>query len=124
MDVTDLRQSAGENMSKWSAAHVTTGKWPSRVSVSGSSTVTVTVTNAANATNVHSTTTPIMTVIGTGSVGGTARHMLDGISAAFVIIPAESIYDDVEQSVGRAWKRDFEQIGRDFYRVIGAAYER
>jgi hypothetical protein len=111
-------------MSKWSTAHVTTGKWATRVGVGGSSTVTVTMTNADDTTKVCSTTMPATTVIGTGSVSGTARSILDGISSAFVIISAESVHDDVEQSIGRAWKRDFEHIGRDLYRVIGAAYER
>jgi hypothetical protein len=107
-------------MSKWSTAHVTAGQWPA----GWGGTVRVTVTNAADTTKVHWTNSPVTTVIGTGSVGGTVRHILDGISAAFVIMPAETSYESVEQSVGLAWKKDFEQIGGDFYRVIGAGYER
>jgi hypothetical protein len=111
-------------MGKWSTAHVTTGKWSNTVSVSGSGIVTVTVSNAADTITMNSMDTAIMTSTGAGSVSGTVRHIIDGISSAFVMMPAESVYGNVEQSIGRAWQRDFEQIGSDFYRVIGAVHER
>jgi hypothetical protein len=52
------------------------------------------------------------------------ENVTSGICSAFVMIPADTAYGRAEDSITEAWKRDFEQIGRDLKRAIGNLHER
>lgn len=57
-------------------------------------------------------------------IWGTAADLMSGASAAFVLVPADTAHTRANDSIVRAWTRDFEQLGRDLGRAIGMVHER
>jgi len=54
----------------------------------------------------------------------TGADLMSGVSAAFVLVPADTARPRTNDSIVRAWARDFEQLGRDLGHAIGMVHER
>jgi hypothetical protein len=53
-----------------------------------------------------------------------AADLISGVRAALVLLPADTARCRANESIVRAWTRDFEQLGRDLGRAIGKLDER